>query len=131
MRLGRQGDLAFWDVTPEKEPSYHLCGRNADAHVKLFEVFPNKLHSGLVKNNPELFKDDTNDIKDGDRAQLEVGMEVKVCSCHWSESICDQIKLEMAGYNGVGRTHNYKKGMPAKDSLLLQNGLCIVRKVIV
>ena len=37
--------------------------RNVDAYVKLFEVFPNELHSGLVKNNPELFKDDTNDCK--------------------------------------------------------------------
>eukprot|EP00956_Cyclotella_meneghiniana_P042865 scaffold249339_cov49-Cyclotella_meneghiniana.AAC.1 len=39
--------------------------------------FPTNYIWGLVKNNPELFKGDANDIKDGGRAQLEVGMEVK------------------------------------------------------
>jgi len=86
--------------------------RNVDAYVKLFEVFPNELHSGLVKNNPELFKDDTNDIKDGGRAQLEVGMEV-------SFDLSMQIITNHSGGMGGGRNggRNNTRGSQEKESL--------------
>lgn len=85
--------------------------RNVDAYMKLHEVFPNELHSVLVKNNPELCTDETNHVQDGGRAHLEVGMEV-------SFDLSMQILTNHSGGMGGGRNGGRNtRGSQEKESL--------------
>eukprot|EP00804_Cyclotella_cryptica_P030093 CCRYP_009514-RC/>CCRYP_009514-RC protein AED:0.12 eAED:0.12 QI:569/1/1/1/1/0.75/4/2402/678 len=54
----------------------HCAERNVDAYMKLYEVFPNEMHTDVMMNSPELYAEKIDLTQKGGRIQLEVGMEV-------------------------------------------------------
>ena len=105
----------------------HCAENNVDAYMKLFEVFPDELHTDLALNSPELGNEEKSE-PNGNRHQLEVGMNV---SFDLSLQVLTNQIGGMGGRNaGRNRPPQTKESLRARRIQILPKGT-VKEKILV